>query len=134
MRSFFTGCIFTGLLLIANSARAETHIGRWEVTASEDVGHAVSTYAPDTPKLNVFLEILDSKAGDKVNIAWVATNATGAPPGYVIADNPIEITQDGMSGGHGSLSKPTNGWPIGQYKVNISINGTFAKSADFTVK
>jgi len=32
-----------------------------------------------------------------------------------------------------SLSKPTNGWPVGDYRVDLLIDGTKAKSVAFKV-
>jgi hypothetical protein len=34
----------------------------------------------------------------------------------------------------GNLSKPTSGWPVGTYRVDLSVDGVVLKSLDFEVK
>jgi len=91
------------------------------------------TFAPDTAKISVFVELLTPKVGDKIEAKWIAVKTSGAAPGYVIDTSVTPVTA-GVQEVDSHLSKPTAGWPTGDYKVDVSVNGQLAKSVPFTVK
>lgn len=113
-------------------AQGGTTIGRTALGAG-DTPTQVVTFAPDTAKISVFVELLTPKLGDKIEAKWIAVKTAGAAPGYVI-DTSVTPVAAGVQEVDSHLSKPTAGWPTGDYKVDVSVNGELAKSVPFSVK
>lgn len=104
------------------------------LSTSKDATEAETTFAPDTPEIFLTASMDDIKAGSKVTISWVSVDSHGvAPANYKIDAVDLDIT-DGMNVLDGNLTKPTSGWPVGTYRVDLSIDGTVVSSADFEVK
>jgi hypothetical protein len=53
-----------------------------------------------------------------------------APPNYQLA----EKSMSGVNEGKFYVTRPTNGWPIGKYRLDIYIGGSVAKQIPFTIK
>jgi len=104
------------------------------LSAEKDAMESVTSFAPDTPVIYLAADLVDVANGAKVSVSWVSVDSHGAaPPNFTIAtvDVPIDNGQDKLTS---DLSKPTNGWPIGTYRVDITIDGTVAEAAAFEVK
>lgn len=65
-----------------------------------------------------------------VKAVWIAVEAEGADPNYVI--NETEQTA-GDSMMHFKMSNTTP-WPLGSYKVDIYLNGELNQTLEFTVE
>jgi hypothetical protein len=92
------------------------------------------------PVVHVTYRTLDlPKSGDAYAIQWIATDVgTAAPANTVIAtvNQPVgEITAAAKSYTvNGYLTKPTNGWPLGKYRVEIKLGDKLATSAQFAIQ
>lgn len=105
------------------------------ISAKEGSETAQASFAPDTPKIFVSAHLTkEVPSGSDVNIAWIAVDTGGAaPPNYKIDGVDLHIgslTNNVKS----AMTKPNNGWPVGTYKIEFSVNGKVLESADFTVK
>ena len=61
-----------------------------------------------------------------------ASRCRVAPANYAIASD--EVSANGsVNVVNYSLSKPNNGWPIGHYRVDLSIDGKPAGTAEFDI-
>jgi hypothetical protein len=130
------------IFAFAASAISAISSGAWAagfkdivVSTKEDSDAAESSFAPDTPKIFVSAHLTkDVPSGSDVNIAWVAVDTGGvAPPNYKIDSVNLHI---GSLTNHvkSSMTKPNNGWPVGSYEIEFSVNGKVMETTDFTIK
>ena len=104
------------------------------LNTDKDATETQASFAPDTAEIFLTAQMDDVKAGSKVTIIWVAVDTKGvAPANYTIDKVDLDVT-DGMNVLDGNITKPTAGWPVGTYRVDIAVDGTVASSADFEVK
>jgi hypothetical protein len=81
------------------------------------------------PSDGVFMSISTQGTAAKYTLSskWLT------PAGETLSEYSQEITTAGPTDTIFSLSKP-DGWPKGQYKVELSVNGKLAKTVSFTVR
>ncbi len=105
------------------------------VSADKDAETTQTSFAADTPKIFVSADLTDDvPSGSKVNVAWIAIDTGGvAPANYKIDEVNLDITS-GLNQVNSDISKPNNGWPVGTYKVEFSVNGKPMESVGFTIK
>lgn len=92
-----------------------------------------STFGKDTAKIFVFYTVDGAKAGDKLKADWICVKSDVAPANYKIADVVLDVEKNENVGDF-SLSKPTKGWPVGDYKVDLYINDKLIDTVTFNVK
>jgi hypothetical protein len=100
--------------------------------AVADAKAAQTVFAPDTPKISLHAQILDMPEGTKLTADWIAVKTDVAPANYKIDSATVETEEDAKEASF-SLSKPNAGWPVGDYKVDLSIDGKAAISVAFKV-
>lgn len=92
-----------------------------------------TAFAVDTPKIVLGIEVRDVKAGDTLTAAWVAEKTDAAPANFAIAS--VAVPLGASPTVSSSLTKPNAGWPVGQYRVDVSYNGGPVEfSQRFTIK
>ena len=95
-------------------------------------GPPKSTFTPQTPKLFMHAKLVDVPSGSKVKSDWIAEKTKVAPPNYKIDSS--ELTISGfMNEVDFNFSKPTAGWPEGDYRVDLFIDGKPAGAVKFKV-
>lgn len=130
------------IFAFAASAISAISAGAWAagfkdivVSTKEDSDAAQSSFAPDTPKIFVSAHLTkEVPSGSDVNIAWIAVDTGGAaPPNYKIDSVDLHI---GSLTNHvkSAMTKPNNGWPVGSYEIEFSVNGKVMETTDFTIK
>ncbi len=97
-------------------------------------GSHKNTFAPTTAKVFLAARLLEAPAGTKVKSVWVAEKTAAAPPNYVI--DSVEVTVTGAKDPKVdfSFSKPSAGWPVGDYRVDLLVNGKKTNEVKFKVK
>ena len=95
-------------------------------------GPAKSAFKPATAKIHVRAKLVDVAPGSKLKAEWIAVKAEGAPPNYRIDTVETRVGK-GSTQYHGAFSKPSAGWPVGDYRVDLSIDGKPATQAAFKV-
>jgi hypothetical protein len=121
---------FVALVLAAPALAADPSIGRTAFTLP-DSKDTQETFRPDAPKIVLHVELLDMENDTKISADWIAEKTGAAPPNYKIDSS--ELTANGDDEATLSLSKPNNGWPVGDYRVDLSIDGKKVKSIKFQV-
>ncbi len=120
-------------LFLATAAYAGTpHYADLTLSDSED-GDAIESFAPDTAKIFLHAGLVDVASGAKLSSDWVAEDTGGVAPANYKIDS---VTLDkGMliNVATFSLSKPTAGWPVGKYRVDLFIDGKPSGSVHFKV-
>jgi hypothetical protein len=95
------------------------------VGADEKVSMAMTTFAP---KDTIYASVSTTGSGTAtLEAKWTYQD------GQTVKDDTKSIAPTGPADTAFSISKP-DGWPTGDYKVEISLNGTPAASKDFSVK
>lgn len=137
--------IFLSCIIYANSyADDSTPMFSCTLTdtksADGTLGDATDKFTPDTAMIYLSCYSDAIKEGQKIKAVWIADDTNDvAPPNYVIDKKELEITPAIISADKGatanfSLSKPTKGWPVGSYHVDLYVDETLDQSVKFTVK
>ena len=128
--------LLLGLALFAVSAgvaHAGDHIGRTALVVGDDGTEVQTVFAADAPKIVLHAELKGAEAGAKVEGTWIAVKTDAAPANYKI-DAATVTLDNALDEATFSLSKPTAGWPVGTYEVELTYNGTAEKTVPFSVK
>src|SRR5205085_1397872 len=89
------------------------------VVSDSKGGAPVSTFKRDTPKVFVDVKLADVPSGAKVRSDWIAVDTAGAAPAnYKVGTKDLKAGAlvNAMTF---SYSKPTAGWPAGDYRVDL---------------
>jgi hypothetical protein len=119
-----------GLLTVTAAYANEPGYGRLAFSAP-DSKTAQDQFRPDAAKVVLHAELMDVPEGVKLGATWIAEKTSVAPPNYKI--DSAELVAEGTNEASFSLSKPDAGWPVGDYRVDLSIDGKTVKSAHFSV-
>ena len=119
-------------LSFAAGAYAAPHFADVTVSDSED-GDATEAFVPTTTKIFVHAGLVDVAHGSKVSSDWIAEDTGGAAPANYKIDSVVLDTGMLTNVVTFSLSKPTAGWPVGKYRVDLFIDGKAAGAAHFKV-
>jgi hypothetical protein len=103
------------------------------LVVGDDGTEAQTVFAADAPKIVLHVELKSPEVGAKVEGVWVAVKTDAAPANYKIdaATLTIDNAQEEVTF---SLSKPTAGWPVGTYQVELTYNGAAEKTVPFSVE
>jgi len=117
------------------AAAAEGRVVRAELgtdrTLDYEIVNPSSVFYTDTPKITCVWKVEGVDPSTLINTVWIADDTGGAaPPNYKVAEKSIA----GVSEGSAFVTSPTNGWPAGQYHVEIFIGEKLAKRVPFTIK
>ncbi len=88
-------------------------------------------FVPDAEAIHMVMAMADVAPGTAVEAIWVSMNAISTP-NYAI-DSSTVVTKEGESRIHFALSRPTNGWPAGDYQVLLYVSDTFITSVPFKI-
>ncbi|HET7360243.1 MAG TPA: hypothetical protein VFJ04_08845 [Rhodanobacteraceae bacterium] len=103
------------------------------LTLGSDVGKdykvskARSTFAPNEHTLYAAVETTGQATGATLNALWTYQD------GQTVSNVTQSITADGPATTTFTVHNPAD-WPLGKYKVAISLNGKAVASQDFSVK
>jgi outer membrane usher protein FimD/PapC len=98
------------------------------------IGESMTTFPTDTPKLYALFKTKGLKDGDKLRGVWVAIDVgDAAPPNTKINEKTLDAEGD-TDDGEFTLSKPTKGWPVGKYKLEIYVNDQLNTTIKFAIE
>jgi hypothetical protein len=104
------------------------------VTTATPGGEETTNLAPDAPKLFAMFKTKGAQNGDKLRRVWIAEDVGSAAPANSKIDEKT-LTMDGdTDDGDLSLSKPTKGWPVGKYRLEIYVNDKLVTTTRFTIE
>lgn len=102
--------------------------------SDELAGDEMSTFTPSTEKIYALFKTIGAKHGDKIRAALIAEDVGAAAPANTkVLETNIDMEGD-TDDGDFNFSKPTKGWPIGKYRVDVYLNDELSATAKFTVQ
>jgi hypothetical protein len=92
------------------------------------------TFKSTDPNLYAIIHLNTTKGTPDVSVVWTVVNGADA------AKRPVTGLEFGQAQEaatdtllSASVTRGTSPWPVGQYKIDVFLNGKLAKSAQFTV-
>lgn len=112
-----------------------------KVTGNDDPVGQKDVFNKDTTMIYVTWKSDQVKRGQNIKAVWIADDTNNAaPPNYKIAEKGTAI-EDGLIGkvatywtGKFTLSRPTAGWPLGKYHVDIYLDNQLIKTVKFSIQ
>lgn len=103
------------------------------ILAKETTGEMTTKFDSDVAKIYARWQASDLAKGTKLRSAWIAEDVGEvAPPNYKI-DEATVVTPAPPSSGVFSLSRPSAGWPVGSYRLEIYADETLIETVKFTI-
>jgi hypothetical protein len=103
------------------------------VIAQDKDTKPATTFAADVPKLYAFFRSTGTKTGDSLRGVWIAEDVGSAAAKETKVDEATLTASEDNFYGAFSLTKPTKGWPVGEYRVEIYLGNNLATSTKFTI-
>ncbi len=103
------------------------------VISDSEGGDEIDAFAPGTAKIHITADLVDVSPGMKISSKWIAEKCKGAPANYQIDGIAMTVAPK-VNVAHFSLSKPNAGWPVGIYRVELSINDKLTDTVHFKVE
>ena len=89
-------------------------------------------YPPSVPEIVYFYQLPPNVAGT-VTSRWIAEDVGDvAPPNYLIDSATVSLGPG--ADGSFTLSRPHRGWPLGKYRMELSVNGELAAVEPFVIQ
>ena len=88
-------------------------------------------FTTDAPAIHALAVLEDVRPGARVRGAWISVDAISTP-NYEI-DSAEVVTQGSEITAHFSLSRPNKGWPAGNYKLNLYLDGKLVSVTTFSI-
>src|SRR5206468_721964 len=95
---------------------------------------ARTSFSPDDETLYALFKTKGLKNGDELRGVLIAEDVGGAAPENTTVLDKTLAAEGDTEDGNFRFSKPTNGWPIGKYRVEIYVNKDLATTMKFAVK
>lgn len=125
--------VVVALLTVACGSSGPTSVSKIEIARDESKGQPVevaTTLAPKNNEIHAFVTLANPADGTKIRLVWVAVDA-GDKKNAELDSSEAELArwQDYV---HGQMTLE-QGWPPGQYRLDVYVNGQLSQSANFTV-
>src|SRR5581483_8796661 len=126
----------TTLLMASFISATALYAGEVKVKAVMTTGpddEPTTSFAANTEKIYALFKTKGISDGDKIRGVWIADDVGDAAPANTKIDEKTLTLKGDTDDGDFSLSKPTKGWPAGQYHLDIYVNDDKVTSAKFTI-
>jgi hypothetical protein len=137
MKSRFAVSLAVLALVISSLACAlgSTELGLTNLRMAFDQNgeNVTTTYSP-TDVFYAVADLANAPQGTQVEARWIAVNAADTEPNLEFQTQTLDITEEQFTGTIYFQLSNDEGWPAGEYKVDLYLNGTLAQSADFSVQ
>lgn len=137
MRNKFVILFAMGSLLVSSLACAalsqELSLTNLRMAFDQDGKNVTTTFSPT----DIFYAVADLKNAPqdtKVEAKWTVVNAADTEPNLEFQTQTLDITEQSFTGTIYFQLSNDEGWPTGQYKVDLYLNGTLAQTAEFSVQ
>jgi len=105
----------------------------WSFSA-EGGAKAQSVFSPDTTKILLRVQLVNIAKGMTASSEWIAEKAEGAPVNQSIDSANVRFDEDReLADVTFSLGKKMANWPVGDYRVELRINGMTVSAPNFAI-
>jgi hypothetical protein len=126
------GLLIASLIAVSVARAADVNIEVY--MTSTPGGEEETSFAPDTPNLFAMFKTKGIKDGDNVRGVLIAEDVGDvAPANTKVLEKTLALDGD-TNDGDFNFSKPTKGWPVGKYRVEVYVNDELATTAKFTIE
>ncbi|SRR5437773_2398099 len=125
--------LLTAAVILASVAHAGDPKVEAVIAKDKDTKPA-TTFPANIPKLYAFIRTKGTEKGDKLRGVWIAEDVGDAAPKKTKIDEATLTADEDDFYGAFSLTKPTKGWPVGKYKIEIYLGDELATTTTFTIK
>jgi hypothetical protein len=137
MKSRFAVSLAVVVLVISTLACAlgSTELGLTNLRMAFDQNgeNVTTTYSP-TDVFYAVADLANAPQGTQVEARWVAVNAADTEPNLEFQTQTLDITEEQFTGTIYFQLSNDEGWPAGEYKVDLYLNSTLAQSAEDSVQ
>ena len=101
--------------------------------AREKLGEVTTEFAPEVAKIYARWQGSELQTGVKIKAVWIAEDVGAvAPPNYKVDETILTVPQPDAAGTF-TLGRPTNGWPVGKYRLEIYLGDELTETVKFTI-
>ena len=126
------GLLIASLIAVSVARAADANIEVY--MTSTPGGEEETSFAADTPSLFAMFKTKGIKDGDKVRGVLIAEDVGDvAPANTKVLEKTLALNGD-TDDGDFNFSKPTKGWPVGKYRVEVYVNDELATTAKFAIE
>lgn len=111
----------------------ELSLSNLRMAFDQDGKNVTTTFAP-TDVFYAVADLNNAPQGTVVEAKWTAVNAADTEPNLEFQTQTLDITEESFTGTIYFQLSNDEGWPTGQYKVDLYLNGTLAQTAEFNVQ
>ena len=122
--------LLVGIVAVGGAFADEVVAEAFVTTGPRDL--PLDVLPADISKLYVLFKTHGVQAGDKFRGVLIADHAGRIAPNSKVSEATSTLDGDTIDGGI-SFTKPANGWPPGDYHVDIYINNRLATTTKFKV-
>ncbi len=92
----------------------------------------MESFPKSTKRIYLTVHVEDVPNDAKLKASWIVEKAAGFPPNTPIAASDVTMRPQMKTASY-TLDKPNIGWPAGDYKVELAIDGKVQSTVRFKV-
>lgn len=92
--------------------------------------NVVEGFTTDIAEIHGIAHVEGTQANSIIRGVWVSIDAISIP-NYEIASAEVNVERNGPASAHFALSRPTNGWPQGNYRLDVYLGDQLIGSKGF---
>jgi hypothetical protein len=92
-----------------------------------------TTFAP-TDVFYVVADLVNAPRGTRIDAKWIAVDVADTDPNSEFQTQTLDITDERFTGNIYFQLSNDAAWPVGQYRVDLYLNGTLAEGVEFSVE
>ena len=104
------------------------------VVAKDSDTPPATKFGTDVPQLHTFFKSTGTHKGDTFRAVWIAEDVGAAAPKETKIDEATLVADKDNFEAAFSMSKPTQGWPVGTYRTEIHLGDKLASTAKFSIQ
>ena len=124
------------LALVASSlacSLTEMSLENARMAFDQDGVNVTSTYS-STDVFYAVADLNNAPQGTVLEAKWIAVNVEGYDANFEFQTQSLDITEETFTGTIYFQLSNDNGWPVGDYKVDLYLNGELKQSVTFNVQ
>ncbi len=103
-------------------------------TATDQDGTQLSTTFGSYDTVYVVGDLSNGVVGNNVTARLFVDQVDGFDPNFFVGEAAVDVDQDNINSVYFYFEPPTDGWPVGTYKVEVYFNGTLNTTLSYSVQ